>query len=256
VVVIAEMLGVPAADRERFKSWSDELVALLDPLQAANGLGGAQRAYTELTEYFRGVFAERRRAPQDDLVSAMLAVDESGDVLSETELFSLCMLLLGAGHETTTNLLGNAVLALLRHPAERRRLQDDPSLIATAVEEFLRFDSPIQATDRVATADCEIGGQRIREGEIVAVILGAANRDPARFADPDRLDIGRADNDHLAFGQGVHFCLGAALARLEAQIALPALFRHFPDLDGERQPRKWHRSTVLRGVEGLRLSLR
>lgn len=256
VTVIAEMLGVPVADRDRFKSWSDDLVTLLDPLQATDGLEPAQRAYFELRDYFRGVFAERRREPRDDLVSALVAIDEQGDSLNEAELVSLCMLLLGAGHETTTNLIGNAALALLRHPGERRRLQEDPSLIGSAVEEFLRYDSPIQATDRVATEDCDIHGHAVRKGQLVAVVLGAANRDPARFADPDRLDLGRSDNDHLAFGRGVHFCLGAALARLEAQIAIPALLARFPRLEGDTSALHWHRSIILRGVEALPVSLR
>src|SRR5262249_47577614 len=164
-----EMLGVPATDRNRFKSWSDDLVTLLDPLQATNGMEPAERAYFELRDYFREVFAERRRAPRDDLVSAVVAVDEEGDSLTETELVSLCMLLLGAGHETTTNLIGNASLALLRHPDERRRLVENPGLIQSAVEEFLRFDGPIQATDRVATEDCEIHGHPVRKGQLVGL---------------------------------------------------------------------------------------
>lgn len=255
VTVIAEMLGVRVEDRDRFKSWSDDLVTLLDPLQASDGLEPAQRAYFELRDYFRVVFAERRRQPRDDLVSALVAVDDQGDSLSETELVSLSMLLLGAGHETTTNLIGNAALALLRHPDERRRLQQNPALIGTAVEEFLRYDSPIQATDRVATEDCEIDGRPIRRGQLVAAVLGAANRDPARFPDPNRLDLGRADNDHLAFGRGVHFCLGAALARLEAQIAIPALLARYPRLDGGTTGLRRHRSFILRGVEALPVTL-
>ncbi len=256
VVVIAEMLGVPVEDRERFKRWSDALVALLDPLQAEDGMRPAERAYLELTDYFRRVFAQRRVAPRDDLISSLVGVEEEGDSLEEAELFSLAMLILGAGNETTTNLIGNGVLALLRNPEERRRLQDDPALIENAVEELLRYDSPIQLTDRVATVDLEIDGHRIRRGDLVALCLGAANRDPARFADPDRLDLSRPDTDHLAFGYGAHFCLGAALARAEGQIALSALLRRFPDLDGERQPKDWKRSMVLRGLNSLQLTLR
>src|SRR5262249_52360342 len=147
------------------------------------------------------------------------------------ELLSLTMLILGAGHETTTNLIANAVLALLRHPGERRRLQDDPSLIGSAVEEFLRYDSPVQMTDRVATADCEIAGHAVRRGDVVALLLGAANRDPDEFPEPDRFDITRPNNHHLSFGQGAHFCLGAALARVEAQLAITSLLRCFPNFD-------------------------
>lgn len=253
VIVIAELLGIPSADRERIKHWSDTLALLLDPLQAVDGLTPTERAADEFTAYMQPIFLARRREPRDDLISALVAVEDEGQTLSETELLSLCMLILGAGHETTTNLIGNAVLALLRHPSQRRRLQDDPSLIGSAVEEFLRYDSPVQLTDRVATVDCEVAGQPIRRGQVVALLLGAANRDPSRFADPDRLDIGRQENHHLSFGHGAHFCLGAALARLEAQIAIATLLRRFPDFDGERAPKEWKRSMVLRGPTKLRL---
>ena len=199
----------------------------------------------------RPIFAERRHAPRDDLISALVSVEDEGRMLTDTELLSLTILILGAGHETTTNLIGNAVLALLRNPAERRRLQDDPGLIGSAVEEFLRYDSPVQATDRVATVDCELAGHPIPRGAAVVLLLGAANRDPARFADPDRLDLRRRDNRHLSFGHGAHFCLGAALARVEAQITVSTLLRRFPDLDGERDPKEWKRSIVLRGPTAL-----
>ena len=253
VIVIAELLGIPTTDRAQFKAWSDTLAVLLDPLQAGEGLSPTERAFREIAAYMRPIFAERRRAPRDDLISALVAVEEQGQTLSETELLTLTMLILGAGHETTTNLIANAVLALLRNPDERRRLQDDPALIASAVEEFLRYDSPVQMTDRVATADCEVAGHQVRKGMIVALLLGAANRDPLRFPDPDRLDIGRQDNHHLSFGHGAHFCLGAALARVEAQITISALLRRFPDFDGERAPRDWKRSMVLRGPTALRM---
>jgi len=254
VIVIAEMLGIPAADREEFKRWSDALTALIDPLQAGEGMGPAETAFVELSSYLRRVFAERRRQPRDDLISALVAVEDGGETLGEAELLSLTGLILGAGHETTTNLIANGVLALLRNPAERRRLQDDPALIDSAVEELLRYDSPVQMTDRVALEDGEIAGKRVRRGVLVALVLGAANRDPERFRDPDRLDLGRVDNRHLAFGHGAHFCLGAALARAEAGIAIAALLRHFPDLHGETTPREWRRSLVLRGPTSLRVS--
>lgn len=253
VIVIAELLGIPSQDRDRIKHWSDTLAVLLDPLQAVDGLTPTERAYDEITEYMRPIFAARRIEPRDDLISALVAVEDDGQKLTETELLSLSMLILGAGHETTTNLIANSVLALLRHPQERRRLQDDPSLIGSAVEEFLRYDSPVQLTDRVATVDCEIAGHRVRRGGVVALLLGAANRDPSHFADPDRLDIGRRDNHHLSFGHGAHFCLGAALARIEAQIAIATLLRRFPDFDGERTPTQWKRSMVLRGPTRLRV---
>ena len=253
VTVIAELLGIPAADRARFKAWSDQLAVLLDPLQATDGFAPSERAFDEIAAYMHPIFAERRRAPREDLISALVGVEDEGQTLSEIELLALTMLILGAGHETTTNLVANAVLALLRNPGERRRLQDDLSLIGSAVEEFLRYDSPVQTTDRVATVDCEIAGHPIRRGAVVALLLGAANRDPARFAEPDRLDLGRQDNHHVSFGHGAHFCLGAALARVEAQIVIATLLRRFPDFDGEQHPREWKRSIVLRGPTALRL---
>ncbi len=256
VIVISEMLGLPLEDRERLKAWSDDLAALLDPLQATGGLPRLERTFGEVEAYFGAAFAARRRAPTPDLLGALAAVEEGGETLTSAELLSLSILILGAGHETTTNLLGNAVVALLRHPGERRRLQDDPGLIEPAVEEFLRYDSPVQLTDRVVTEEMEIDGRRVRKGEIVAVLLGAANRDPARFVDPDRLDLGRADNPHLSFSHGVHFCLGAALARLETQIAIQALLRRFPDFSGDPRPTNYRRSMVLRGVTALRVTLR
>ncbi|MEO8605953.1 MAG: cytochrome P450 [bacterium] len=252
VIVIAELLGIPASDRDMFKRWSDTLATILDPLQVTGGLLAAQPAFEEMSAYLRGVADARRQAPRDDLISALVAVEEQGDVLSGTELVGLCGLILGAGHETTTNLIANAVLALLRHPEQRRLLQDDPSLIAGAVEEFLRYDSPVQVTDRVVLADdVVLGGRPLPRGSMVLCLLGAANRDPTRFADPDRFDVTRADTDHLAFGRGPHFCLGAALARAEAQIAITGLLRALPDFDGDRAPKDWKKSIVLRGPTKL-----
>jgi cytochrome P450 len=255
VTVIAEMLGVPAEDQADFKQWSDTLTVLLDPLQAEGGMEPAERVYIELSAYMRKIFAERREHPREDLISALVHVEEGGEKLNEAELLSLVTLILGAGHETTTNLIGNAVRALLAFPDERRRLQDDPSLIRTAVEEFLRFDSPVQVTDRVAKEDVDIDGHRIQKGEIVALLLGAANRDPDQFREPDRLDLGRQENPHIAFGHGVHFCLGAQLARVEAQAAIQSLLETFPNLRGPLGPVELKRSIVLRGPVELRLGL-
>ena len=254
-IVIAELLGVPTADRTRFGAWSDELVELLDPLSGREGLDPPRRAMGELGGYLRTLLAERRAAPRDDLLSAMIAAEESGEMLSEAELVVLAALLLAAGHETTTNLIGNAVLLLLRHPGERKRLQDDLALLPGAVEECLRFEPPVQLTDRAVVAPTELAGVRLRPGTIVAAYLAAANRDPDRFPDPDRFDVARADSRHLSFGLGAHFCLGAALARLEAEAALGALLRRFPDFDGPTEPGGWKRSVLLRGPTALPLRL-
>src|SRR5262245_7162037 len=255
VIVIAELLGVPLADRERFRVWSSEVVEILDLISGRDGLRPAWRGAEGLAGYFRGLLAERRRAPQDDLLSAMLAAEEDGRALDEADLLALCALLLAAGHETTTNLIGNAVLALLRHPGERKRLQEDPSLMPSAVEEFLRFDSPVQVTDRVITEDLDFRGHAFRRGQLAICMLGAANHDPARFPDPDRLDVGRGDRGHLAFGLGPHVCIGAPLARLEAEIALAGLLRRFPSFTGPTEPPGRRASIVLRGPTALPLAL-
>ncbi len=255
VAVIGELLGVPLEDREDFLRWSTGMVGLLDPLQGSGGAAPMLDAIRSLNEYFRPLLAERRAAPRDDLLSAMIAAEEEGQKLAEADLLALASLLLVAGHETTSNLIGNAVIALLQNPGERKRLTEDLTLLPSAVDEFLRFDSPIILTDRAAIEDCEIGGQRIRAGQLVMTVLAAANRDPARFEDPNRLDVGRTDNRHLAFGHGNHFCLGSQLARLEAEVVLGALLRRFPDFEGPPAPADWHRSMLLRGPVALPLRL-
>jgi cytochrome P450 len=253
VIVIAELLGIPARDRDEFRGWSAGVAQIIDPLNAERGLARAREAATALAGYFRGMLALRRAEPRDDLLSAMIAAEQDGRVLGEGDLLALCTLLLAAGHETTTNLLANAVLALLRFPDQAERLRAEPGLMATAVEEFLRFDSPVQFTDRVAVEDVELAGQRIPRGRIVGLLLAAANHDPAQFAAPHRLDVGRADNRHVAFGGGPHFCLGAPLARLEAEIALGALLRRFPELRGDPSAVVYRPSVLLRGPVALPL---
>jgi cytochrome P450 len=254
-VVIAELLGVPTADRERFRAWSDALVELLDPLSGREGLAPPKRAIRELAAYLRELLVERRSAPRDDLLSAMSAAEEEGETLAEGELVALASLLLAAGHETTTSLIGNAVVLLLRHPDERKRLQDDLGLLPGAVEECLRFEPPIQLTDRAVVEPVELGGVRLERGMIVGALLAAANRDPEQFPDANRFDVGRAENRHLSFGLGNHFCLGASLARLEAQVALGALLRRFPDFTGPQEPPGWKASIVLRGPTALPVRL-
>lgn len=255
VTVIAELLGVPTEDRERFKAWSTVLGALLDPIGSDFGLDALEASFREMSAYFAEIFDARRRDPQNDLISALVAVEQDGERLNSAELLSICALILGAGHETTTNLLANAVVALLRNPGERKRLSDDPALIESAVEEFLRYDSPVQTTDRRATLPTRIGDHELQPGEYTILVLGSGNRDPDVFSDPDRLDLGRQNNRHLSFSAGGHFCLGAQLARAEAQIALRTLLERFPDFDGNPDPPSWRSSFVLRGPEALPLTL-
>ena len=223
ITVIAELLGVPVADRERFREWSAAMVS--PPLDATQ----AQRADASLmafVQYLLALFAERRQVPGEDLVSALVAVEDGGDTLSEEELCSMIALLIVAGHETTVSLIGNATLALLTHPEQRAPLENDPSLLSRAVEELIRYDGPVERTlNRWATVDVELGGQTIRRGDNVIVILGAADRDPERFSAPDTLDLGAERERHIGFGRGSHFCLGAPLARLETEIALGTLLR-------------------------------
>jgi pimeloyl-[acyl-carrier protein] synthase len=253
VTVICELLGVPAQDQTRFRVWSSALVHLLDPLVAEDAFQRALEARTALRGYLGALVAERRAHPADDLLTALVAAEDEGHRLSEAELVSMCLLLLIAGHETTVNLIANGTLALLAHPAERARLAADPGLAASAVEELLRYDSPVQLVGRHLLADLEVGGRPLRQGETVIAVLGAANRDPAQFPDPDRLDLSRSPNRHVAFGGGIHFCLGATLARMEAQVALTALLRRFPDLAPGDSPPTWRDTVTLRGLASLPL---
>jgi cytochrome P450 len=207
-----------------------------------------------LTDYFRALIAERRARPRADMLSGLIAAEEAGDTLSEEELLATCILLLVAGHETTVNLIGNGTLALLRHPDQLRRLREQPELIGSAVEELLRFDGPVQRTARIPSEDVTIGGQAIAKGEMVMPFIGAADRDPAQFPEPDRLDIGRTDNRHIAFGWGIHFCLGAPLARLEGQIAIGTLVRRLPRLALATDAPVFRQSLTLRGLTALPVS--
>jgi cytochrome P450 len=210
-----------------------------------------RRATDEMAGYFRDLVAERRRRPGPDLLSGLVEAEEAGDRLTERELLATCVLLYVAGHETTVNLIGNGLLALLRHPAERRRLEDDPALLPGAIEELLRYDGPVQRAGRMPARDTEIGGVPIPAGSLVLGVLGAANRDPSQFRDPDRLDLGRVEPRHLGFGSGIHYCLGASLARLEAQVAIGTVLRRFPALTLVTECPIWRPSSTLRGLETL-----
>lgn len=249
-IVIAELLGVPAADHRQFREWSSALIAgIASP--SAEARAAATAAGQHLFAYLAETIAARRRAPRDDLISAMIQAQEERDALSDAELLATSNLLLLAGHETTTNLIGNGTLALLREPDLWRRLAAEPALLPSAIEELLRFDGPVQATVRVALEDVAIDGHTIPAGALVLVGIGAANRDPAVFARPDELDLARDPNPHLAFGFGTHFCLGAPLARLEAQLAFAALTRRFPTLALADDPPQYRPSPVLRGLARL-----
>jgi len=255
--VIAEMLGVPHADRDRFKQWSDDTTALAGNLPgnlSEDVLRRGAEGLRELRAYFAGIVAQRRVEPRDDLISALVKAQQEGDHLNEAELLANAVLLLNAGHETTTNLIGNGTLALLRHPDQLGRLREDPTRIPTAVEELLRYDSPVQFTSRVLKADLTLGGKQLRAGQTVLLLLGAANRDPAQFPDPDRLDVGRADNKHLAFGLGSHFCLGAPLARLEGRIVFETLLRRLPGLRLAGPAPVYRPNFNLRGLEALEVA--
>lgn len=241
--LICEMLGVPVADRDRFTRWTAEathlLAAFISPPDVIERSLAATRA---LEEYFGALIAERRAHLGDDLLSTLIRAEEEGDRLSTDELLSQAIGLLIAGFETTIGLIGNGILALIRHPAELRRLAADPGLIASAVEECLRFDGPIVLTSRILREDTKFGDRVVPKDKLVWGVLAAANRDPAQFPDPDRFDIARTPNEHLAFGGGAHFCLGTHLARLESQVAIGTLVRRAPELELVSDELEWGRS--------------
>jgi cytochrome P450 PksS len=253
--VIAEMLGVPVEDRHRFHRWS-KAVFLISASRW--GIFKAIPSVWKFIRYIRKLLAARRAAPQDDLISAMVQAEEGGERLSEDELLAMVMLLLVAGHETTVNLIGNGTLALLEHPDQMERLRSDPALIKPAVEELLRFHSPVEtATERFPREGMEVAGVRIPRGEMVLGVLASANRDERQFPDPDRLDLTREPNRHLSFGLGVHFCLGAPLARLEGQVAINTFLRRTSGLRlaTPHEALRWRRGMVVRGLEALPLAV-
>ena len=250
--VIAEMLGVPPQDRDRFKHWSDDFAGFLgtftnDLADLRPFLPGIYR----LMDYLHEMVDRTRARPGDNLLSALIQVEEQEDRLTEEELIANCLLLLVAGHETTTNLIGNGLYALLSHPDQAAWLRQDPARLPAAVEELLRYESPIQWTTRHAKETITLGDLRLEAGQFLMLGLGAANRDPAQFTAPNRLDLARREGRHLAFGYGVHYCLGAALARLEGQIALGTLLRRFPTFHLTEMPLRWRPNLIFRALEAL-----
>jgi pimeloyl-[acyl-carrier protein] synthase len=249
--VISEMLGLPLEDHARVRRWAGALTRTLDPVVSEEDAAEIASASIDFDGYLSEQVAERRKRPGDDLLTALIAAEQAGDRLSSYELLSTVSLLFVAGHETTTNLIGNGFLALLRNPDQLRRLRDDPGLLRTAVEELLRYDSPVQFLIRTVKEPVTVGGRRLGRGDPALLLVAAANRDPAVFRDPEQLDVGRPEARHLSFGGGIHFCLGSALARMEGQIALGALVSVFDDIVYDPAGLRWREHINLRGLESL-----
>jgi cytochrome P450 len=259
VAVISDMIGIPQSDRARFKVWSDAVAKSIEPTMSPQELTEATHAREALREYFGPLIEERRQRPQDDLITALVRAEDQGDRLSHAEVISTLNLLLIAGNETTTNLIGNGMLALLRHPAALAHVRQHPEAIEAAVEEMLRFDSPVQVNGRTALEDLELGGQLITKGQRVVLLQGAGNHDPHHFEAPDTFDPSRGDpahpdRSHLAFGRGIHHCLGAPLARMEAQIVFPRILARWPNITLATEPR-FRDNVVLRGVTTLEVTV-
>ena len=250
-IVIARMIGVPESDLERFKVWSDDLARALEPFLSPEEEQRVYRADRQFAAYFTAIIEQRRREPRDDLVSRLVEAEDAGDKLTAEETRVMLRLLLTAGNETTTNLIGNGVRALLRHPDQLALLRERPELIPSAVEELLRYDAPVQLDMRVALRDMELGGLAVSAGTMITLLIGSANHDPERFPEPEVLDITRSDHPNISFGRGIHHCLGAPLARLEGRIALEVLLERFPRLGFGTRPPKYRPSIVLRGLEHL-----
>ena len=256
-IVTAEMLGVPAGDRIQLKNWSADFAEMLgnfqhNPEHAPRML----RTVQDMTAYFRGTIRRMKDIPKEGLVHSLMTAEVNGDRLTEEEVVANSIVTMVGGQETTTNLIGNGVLTLLRNPEEMTKLQEDPSLVPSAVEEMLRYESPSQHTGRIAPEDVTLGGKVIRKGQAVMAVMAAANRDPDRFSDPDHFDVGRKDNRHLAFGYAAHFCFGAALARVEGQEVFEAIMRRLPDLELQPGPLTWRNNLGLRGLIALPVKFR
>ena len=283
VMVIAELLGLPASDRAQFKKWSDDLFAILGTVRhkSADLLGRAEQSLKEMTDYVKDLSRKRRAAPQDDLLTALLSVTADEDTacpdshgsssphaagelirereissaLTEEELVANINILLSTGHETTTHLIGNGLLALLQHPEQFEKLQAQPVLLAPAIEEMLRYDNPVQITYRSVLEDANIKGKSIRKGDLVNTIIGSANRDPQRFSHPDSFDITRSEGRHLGFGMGIHFCIGAPLVRLEAEVVFETILRRFPNISLAAETLEWQEHPIFRGLKSLPVTL-
>lgn len=256
VAVIAELLGVPESDRPLLRPWSNAIVRMYEYARSEAVQAAAETAAAEFVAYLRGLAAHRRASPGEDLVSHLVTVrDTDGGRLTEDELVTTCILLLNAGHEATVNVTANGTWALLRHPAELARLRADPTLVPLAVEELVRYDAPLQLFERTAVSTVSLDDVVVEEGQQVAALLGAANRDPSAFSTPDLLDVGRVDNPHLGFGAGVHFCIGAPLARVELQASLATLVSRFPGLALAEEPVR-RPEFVIRGLSSLPVTVR
>lgn len=251
-IVTAEMLGLPTSDWQQLTAWSTDFAEALGNFQHnPDNVPHVLRSLEEMCSYFRAAVKKRRQHPGDDLIWALLNAELDGDSLSEEEVVANSIMLMTGGQETTVNLIGNGTLTLLRHPDQLEKLRANPSLVHSAIEELLRYESPIQYTSRLASDDVQVGGKTIRKGQAVIAVMGAANRDPERFPDPDRLDICRQDNRHLAFAWGAHFCFGAPLARLEGQVAFETMLRRMPNLRLEPGTATWRENLSFRGLTGL-----
>jgi pimeloyl-[acyl-carrier protein] synthase len=251
-IVTAELLGVPEADRDQLKAWSTDLAEMLGSFQHyPDRIPRVLKSMDQMTEYFRSVIRTQRTHPREGLIHSFMTAEVGGDRLSEDEIIANTIITMTGGQETTTNLIGNGVLSLLRNPDQLAKLRDNPSLLPSAVEELLRYESPIQHTARLAPRDAVLGGKQIRQRQAVIAVMGAANRDPERFPDSDHLDITRKDNRHLAFGAAAHFCFGAPLARIEGQIALGTLLRRLSNLRLLEGPLSWVPNLGFRGLTRL-----
>jgi cytochrome P450 len=251
-IVTEELLGISTSDREQLKAWSADFATMLGNFQHnPDRAPRVRRSVEEMFQYFGIAVHEHKDRPRNDLISAFLGVEQEGDRLTDDEVIANTIMTMVGGQETTTSLIGNGLLTLLQHPDQLRELRSDPSLIPSAIEEMLRFESPIQHTARMTTEELELGGKRIHKREAVIAVLGAANRDPERFTDPDQFDIHRQDNRHMAFGWASHFCFGAPLARIEAQVAFETLFQRMPGLGLQLEQPEWQENLCYRGLTAL-----